>query len=119
MSRCRSVAPTPPQIRIKHVWLTSDLWNGEKIVFRLVIVNVGKTLARLNSGHIVTVIEDADHQLPIESELPKGVHYVISPNTLDSGLTLVLEDHSANRILSDDENGAFRNAAKKLYCIGS
>jgi hypothetical protein len=115
------IASHPPRIRIKHVSLESDIWHGEKIIVRTVIVNTGKTVAAIWQGNIQTLVIPASHALPNESVLrEKFVHYPATPHfILQSGITLVYPDQTDNRILSPEDHAAIRKGEKRLYVIGT
>ncbi len=115
------IALHPPHIRVKHVWLNSQIWNGEKIILKVVLVNVGKTAAQIGVVRIVTLVYDSGYELPIGTALPPEATYAPAqtPSILPSGITLDLPDQTDGRILTADENVAIRDGTKRLYCIGS
>jgi hypothetical protein len=114
------VATHAPNIRVKHVWLAGTVWDGEQIVIRIVVVNVGKTLAQVTGGQLVTLVRETDHELPIWPEMPPALsfHTDPSPHVLDSGISLEFPPLSTGMTLARDENVALWEGKKRLYCIG-
>ena len=68
-----------PKICIKHVWLTTDIWKGERITANLVCVNNGTTEATLNEAGIkFVVLRNANPNIPATlnvagKQLPCGI----------------------------------------------
>jgi hypothetical protein len=59
-----------PKIRIKHLWLTQDIWGKEQITVSLGIVNNGTSVATLNTVGIRFVIVRAGRPIPFDPSIP-------------------------------------------------
>lgn len=58
-----------PRIRIKHLFLESDIWQGEPIVVTLVCVNCGTTDAVLHEIGIRYHVVGIAKEIPIQTEI--------------------------------------------------
>jgi hypothetical protein len=105
-----------PQIRIKHVQMTSKLWQGEKLVFRLVFVNAGFSDAFIHQYGIGIHIIRPDSYLPIDPEFP--VTMASGQQKCPVGFTLVAPDLTDGTVLTDEQNVSIRNRTRLLYCTG-
>jgi len=90
-----------PRIRVKHVWLKSEIWMDEKIMIDLAIVNSGNTTAIITQYSMATLIISKDDVLPNGHDEWK----IIKTNTkVTSGLTILAPGISDGRVLSDPDN---------------
>jgi hypothetical protein len=106
-----------PKIRVKHIWLTSDIWHEEPIVATITITNTGTAPARIGLCRFGTVIVKADRELPYppREDLPPGI---LSEAILDCGVSAKIPGFIDPRILSHDEHVAIRSGESFLYCYG-
>ena len=118
LTRNEFIASHHHKIRVKHVWLKSEIWKGEKIVVELVIVNIGGTTANIFGGNFATLVIPADTDLPAKPPLPDEKRFSISEPLLRIGITFDLPEISDGRILTDEENAGIRQGAMRLYCFG-
>ena len=107
-----------PRIRIKHLWLTSDIWGGAPLTFNLVIVNHGDTDARIIEMNVATQILPAASQLDARPEFNSARMFAPQAPTLPSGITYSIEKVSDGRVLTDKDNANVRSKASTLYCYG-
>src|ERR1019366_4302291 len=70
------VATHPPRIRIKHIWLDENIWDGQEIKIKIRIVNVGKTLAQVLEGQVRVLVREADRMLPNWPKMPEPLRFV-------------------------------------------
>jgi len=114
------VASHAPKIRVKHVWLSGEIWEGEQIKIQIMVTNVGKTIALVDALKLITFMHESDRELPIPPELPDLLEFFPkpSPHVLHSGVTLDFHPQPADRKLTDADNVALRERTKRLYCVG-
>ncbi len=104
-----------PKIRIKHIWLTSEIWEGKPIEVKVLIVNSGTAPSQITNFKLLTCIQKKGEDLPAELELGEGRSLT---GELPPGMTWVISQVSDGRILTDDDNGALRSGERVLYCVG-
>jgi hypothetical protein len=104
-----------PRIRVKHVWLKSDIWAGERIIIDLIIVKAGNSTAKITNFSLATLVLGTGDVLPNDhrSYVDFGADLLVT-----SGQSVSLPDISDGRILSDGDNVALREDRCKLYCFG-
>lgn len=112
-----SISTHRPQIRAKHVFLMSDIWEGERIKIELAIVNTGINTARIIECNVATLVLPVDRELPQIPPFGAGA-YVPSHPFLPGGKTYVLPNRWETKVLTDEENGQLRSGNAKLYCFG-
>jgi hypothetical protein len=106
-----------PRIRLKHVWLTSDIWHGQAIEVAVAIVNVGTAPAKIFQWHFSTFILDKDRDLPPPAP-DMAPPVTVDKDTLDCGFTSQIERVTDGRGLSHDDHVGIRSEEKVLYCVG-
>jgi hypothetical protein len=105
-----------PRIRVKHVWLKSEIWEGKQITVDLVFVNSGDATAIVTQCAIATLL------ISSEDDLPNGHDTWIfdrSQRQMVPGFTTHIKDISLGRTLSDQDNADLRKGSRCLYCLGS
>jgi hypothetical protein len=101
-----------PALRIKHVWLMTNLWHDRPIAIRIIYVNNGTAEATMTDYGIRLIVLKAGRLLPADIEItPVGIQ-----GRLLSGQSLKLPDTPHG--LSDEEESAIRNGKANLYCVG-
>ena len=105
-----------PKIRIKHIWLKNDIWQGEPIIVNLTCVNNGTTEAILSEIGIKYFVVKNDRALPIEPHIPAISK--LAGRRLPCGRNWETKDINANKILTPDENADIQQGRSKLYCVG-
>jgi hypothetical protein len=105
-----------PIIRIKHVQMTSKLWEGEKLVFRIVFVNAGSSDAFVHKYGIGIHIIRPESYLPVDPQFP--VTMAGGQQKCPVGFTLVAEGLTDDTVLTDNQNVMIRNRTRLLYCTG-
>lgn len=126
LARDEFIATHRPKIRIKHVWLMSDIWHGVPVKFDLVIVNTGMTPAVIHEYKFAIFVLRSGVTLPAHILSP-GFLETISmvsikkPNVppIQSGIT-----HSAKGLTNDFsldsiQHRNLREGRVKLYIVGS
>jgi hypothetical protein len=105
-----------PRLRIKHVWLKSDIWEKEEVKIDLVIVNGGDAPAIVTQCTMATLLVSQDDALPNAHDtwVFNNAQY-----EMGVGLTVRTNDMSDGRVLSDADNVALREETKFLYCLGA
>ena len=109
-----------PKIRVKHLWLKSEIWNGEKILVHLVIVNTGDTIAVVKAIKLIAHVAKPIHSLP--ADLLEGKPIFPVDERLTPGRTVIIPV-MLDRTLTLAENAGLRlgrgeQRTKRLYCIG-
>jgi hypothetical protein len=105
-----------PRIRIKHVWLRSEIWGDKKVVVDLVVVNSGDAPAIIIQRAMSTLMISADDTLPNGHD-----NWIISEerNELGIGRTISFVGLTDGRVISDADNASLRDGKKFLFCLGS
>jgi hypothetical protein len=112
-----SVSMHRPTIRVKHVFLMSDIWNDDKIKIELAIVNTGINTAHIIECNIATLVLPEGKELP---QIPKfdSLPFGLSHPYLPGGKTYVLPNHWEGKKFSDEENFSIGFGKSNLYCFG-
>ena len=105
-----------PKIRIKHVYITSEVWGNKPIEIKLVIVNIGITPALILKMNLETTILPEGNRLP-PRETYSERDKTISLDKLDSGMTVALPNIT-RRDLSMEDHPRLLNRSWRLYCYG-
>ncbi len=116
LARDEFVSTHRPIIRIKHVYITSEVWGGKPIEIELVIVNSGITPAIIRHMNLETTILSAGKQLPPRPDFSEP-DKTISREKVDSGFSIALPKMTI-RELSMDDHPRLMDGTKKLYCYG-
>jgi hypothetical protein len=103
-----------PKIRVKHVWLKSDIWANQPVQVTAVVVNAGSARAVVKEWHFGTLILETARELPDDA---KHVSDIVNL-TVDSGITQAVAGLSDNRTLTEDDHAGIRSGDKTLYCFG-
>jgi len=107
-----------PKIRIKHLWLTNDIWEGEQVVATMVFVNSGTATAMLREIGFATLIVNRGQTLPTDPNVVKNQTFVLEGQELSPGVTLEIKNLNDFRVLTDAENVKIRRGDSKLFWIG-
>jgi hypothetical protein len=107
-----------PQIRIKHLWLTSDFAAGEKLTFKAAFVNRGIGLAKLIECGIRTWLVNPGENLPPHPEFEAKLSFPAEYDELASGITMEMPHMTDGRVLAAEEEPAIRDGKKILVCAG-
>lgn len=103
-----------PKIRIKHVWLISEmLVYDEPFTVRVVCVNRGRSDAFMVDYNIGFFVVRRGRGIPVDPQIPT----VLISGKLPSGISLPFPDIS-HQITHDEEIG-IRNQMADLFCLGS
>ena len=108
-----------PKIRIKHVWLVGDIWDGTTVKIDLVITNVGLSDATFNVGTLRSVIQPYGHHLPQEPDLKKPDPYVIKNPVIGPGMTHYLPRYELHDGLSATQIDEIKRQVSQFYVIGT
>ena len=105
-----------PKIRIKHIWLTSEIWEGEPIAVDLVCVNYGTVAAVLHEIGIKFHVIDIAKVIPIAREIKA----LIRPQNLriEFGLNSRFEGITDGTVITPDQKRSIQIETSKLYCFG-
>jgi hypothetical protein len=104
-----------PKIRIKHVVLKKDIWQGEPIVIDVTCVNNGTANATLLQIGIDYFVVREERPLPIRTAINAVRNYGAR---LEVGRNCLITDIDINRILSAEENADIQQNRARLYCVG-
>lgn len=109
-----------PKIRIKHLWLTTDVWEGEGVEATVVFVNTGMTPAILLELNFGTCLLRSGRLLPADPNwIKEQTATLIGQRPLEAGMTVELNGLNDGRILKDLDNVAIREGQSKLYFAGA
>ena len=62
-----------PKVRVKHLWLASDIWQGESILVNLTLVNNGTADGVFNNAGLRFFVVKNDRPLELCAEVGDGV----------------------------------------------
>jgi hypothetical protein len=103
-----------PKIRVKHVWLESDIWQDEPVTVKLTCVNTGIGVAILQEVGIKFHVIRNDRNLP----QPKiDATYRAGKEPLLPGRNYEFPPYSET-ILTPELNVCVHNRTHKLLCVG-
>jgi hypothetical protein len=105
-----------PKIRIKHLWLQSDIWHGERIAVTLTCVNIGTVDATLAEVGIRYEIVRNDLSLPPKPHI--DAVYNFAGARLPCGRNFVIDRLANGPTLTAEEAADIQQERSQLYCIG-
>jgi hypothetical protein len=105
-----------PRVRVKHVYLASDIWQKNRIVINLWCVNTGTTDAKLEEIGIRYHVVREGAMLPADPHIPAA--FRTSEVFLQCGINQRIENIDIGRVLSDEENSSIQQEQSKLFCVG-
>jgi hypothetical protein len=105
-----------PQIRVKHIWLTKDIWGGQPVVVTLVCVNSGTAPATLHEIGITFVVVNVEKEIPANTT----INAVLSPQgeRIECGLNYRFTNIGDGTIITEDQNIGIQQERARLYCVG-
>lgn len=120
LSRDEFNATHRPQIRLKHLWLTTDIWEGESVHATAVFVNTGMAPAILLELNFGTYIIKSGRMLPTDPNwIKKCTASLATHAPLGAGISLEIKGLNDGRVLKDADNVALRENVKLLYFAGA
>ena len=105
-----------PKIRVKHFWVTGDVWGGERIIANLTCVNTGTTEAILQEIGIRFYVVANDRPIPFDRQITPALP--LSGRRLQSGVNGEVEGIPFDMVISDEQNVQIQQGRSKLYCVG-
>jgi hypothetical protein len=105
-----------PRIRIKHLFLTSDIWEHEVLRVQIAFVNVGIAPAKLIKWGIGASVVRNNRFLEPRPIIPEP-HFVLA-GVLPSGITMTSGSESTGLVFTDEMNVLVQQQTGKLYCYG-
>jgi hypothetical protein len=105
-----------PKIRVKHLVLARDIWQGQPIVVNLTFVNVGTGQARINQIGLRYEVVRKGRSLPPDPAIEPVMFG--TGELLPSGPNWKIENIDIERIVIASENTAIQQRAAELYCLG-
>jgi hypothetical protein len=116
LARNEFFATHRPRIRVKHLLITNDIWQGEPIIVDLWCINTGTGIAIMNQAGIRYHVVRNDHALPIEPRIHGSL--ILGQTQLQTGLNYEIPNINIGRILTPQENADIQQGRSKLYCVG-
>jgi hypothetical protein len=107
-----------PKIRLKHLWLTKDIWDGERIEATAVFVNSGMSTAFIREIGIATHIVRKGKTLPTNPAFADVGKFPLDRYELRSGITVSLGDLNDWKVLTDPQNVEIRQEKARLFFVG-
>jgi hypothetical protein len=109
-----------PKIRLKHLWLTTDIWEGEMVQATAVFVNTGMAPAILLELNFGTYIIKSGRMLPTDPNWIKKCTAPLATHApLGAGISLEIKGLNDGRVLKDADNVALRKNERLLYFAGA
>jgi hypothetical protein len=116
LARSEFAATHRPRIRIKHVWLGSDIWSGEPAKIDLVVVNAGAVTAIIRSYKFTIAVFHVSAHLPPRPIFENNLS--ADYRELPSGFSLEIRDPTEGKIFSSQEIINLQTFSK-LLCWGA
>ncbi len=107
-----------PKVRIKHLWLTEDIWNGQPITVNLGIVNNGTAEATLNIIGIRFVIVRVGRPIPFDPVIPNIPNLNVAGQKLPVGVWWSYTNIKNGTQVTVAESADIQSGNSELYCIG-
>jgi hypothetical protein len=105
-----------PRIRVKHVFLTSEIWAGDHLRAQVVFVNVGISEAKLVQWGIGASVIRNDRSLPARPDYPPP-NFALG-GVLPSGISLASGSENTGLLFDDAMNVMVHQRTGKLFCHG-
>lgn len=118
LARAEFLATHRPKIRIKHLWLTKDVWGKKEIEVSLGIVNNGTTEATLNTIGIRFDIIPTGCPIPFDPDIPDIPGVRVGGAKMPVGVWWKYGGIRNGTYVTDAGNTALQKGQSKLYCIG-
>jgi hypothetical protein len=115
-ARDEFLATHRPQIRIKHLWLVNDIWQGDPIIVNLTCVNNGTGEAILGEVGIRYHVVAANRRLPIDPHISALGNF--NGYRLLCGRNAEMPNINNGTILTPQQNADIQQGRSKLYCVG-
>ncbi len=116
LARAEFLSTHRPKMRVKHLWLTSDISQPVPITANLVCVNTGAADAILGQIGVRCHIAGNERVLPADPNMAATLY--LNGNRLASGLNWTLRDLNIGRILTPQEWADIQQKRAQLYCTG-
>jgi hypothetical protein len=105
-----------PKIRVKHVRLVQDIWQGAPIVINLTCVNTGTAKAKLHQIGVRYDIVRQGAMLPVNPDINAIIQ--AGGAALECGLNYTWYNIDIGRVVTAPENVEIQNKRSQLFCIG-
>jgi hypothetical protein len=105
-----------PKIRVKHLWITSDIWDGHVITVNVTYVNNGTTNVVFNDTGIRFVIVRNDRLIPFDPKI-KAIPFK-PPGEIECGRSWEMQGLTDGTILTPEQNVEIQQGRSRLLCIG-
>jgi hypothetical protein len=106
-----------PQIRVKHVWLANNIWEGQPVVVTLVCVNSGTSPAILHEIGITSVVVNIAKEIPSEIVI-EAIPGVPQGERIECGFNYKFTNIGDGFVITADQNLGIQQEKAKLYCVG-
>jgi hypothetical protein len=105
-----------PTIRIKHVVLKNDIWQGQPIVIDVICVNNGTITAALQNIGLHYYVVPKGRPLPIQT----AIDHVpgIGGQPLEVGYNYTFPNININWSLNTKDHADIDQGSSELYCVG-
>jgi hypothetical protein len=117
LARAEFDATHRPRIRIKHVWLQSQILGDMPLVFRLIIVNVGDAPAKITDVRYGCALIPTDNALPQEPDFRITLPYTLNKN-IGLGDTWEFSALNLDRVITHADSSSLREGLLKLHIFG-
>jgi hypothetical protein len=107
-----------PQIRVKHLFLRSDIWTGKPIIAALVFANIGSTKAIIISVRGGSKIVRSDEMLPAYPPLGPSLTPEPDKRCVPPGQLVEISHNEFGAAISEPNATAIRDRSAMLYCFG-
>jgi hypothetical protein len=111
------IATHRPKIRVKHFWLTSDIWDGTVITANVTYVNNGTANALFNDTGIRFVVVRKDRLIPFDPHIP-AIHFNPPNREITCGRSWEFQGMKDGTMLTPEQNVEIQEQKSRLYCIG-
>ncbi|MFZ0209807.1 MAG: hypothetical protein WAL59_27485, partial [Roseiarcus sp.] len=116
LARDQFVSTHRPKIRVKHLWLISDVWHNEQVVVDLFCVNSGPAIARLHEIGLKCLVIDVNKNVPAGTT----INALIKPyeGWIKSGFNYTFAGMTDGTVISSNQNMGIQQGLARLICFG-
>jgi hypothetical protein len=105
-----------PKIRLKHLWLGSDIFlENEPITVNLMCVNTGTAIGTLGQVGIRCHVVGNERSLPADPSIAATLRLSGAPPL---GVNWAISNLNTARVLTAQERMDIQRGTAKLYCVG-
>ena len=106
-----------PKVRLRHVWLVSEIAGDQTVEINVVFANIGDAAAEIELWGFTTTLVPTGESIPplLDYEIRRSVS---GNRVVQSGMTMEWQERTDGRVLSHSEAYAVKAKALQLFWVG-